>query len=155
SGEKLKQTTRGVGASVNVGVERSQVTSFQVTKVYENNATLVMKVEAIRVTNPNGKAPPKELKWEELLAGHTCTFTLNGLRDVAQLDGYEDMLKKAAKGDEAVLTYLRAMRSEDRTKDWLRGIFAFSPEKAVTKGESWTRKTFVPQWTVGLGDAKA
>lgn len=116
------------------------LTSITVKEKNVRGAVLMVAIESVKSKSTgagNGKALDDALA--EKMKGLTFTLTVTPQGRITRLEGYEAFVKKLAEGKVDVEKSLRVLISEESLRDGWDEIFAFLPERAVSRGDKWKR----------------
>lgn len=148
--EKTSQNLEFMGKTVK---QESTVTTrsrFTVKHKTAKETVLTIKIEDItsRSTAPaGGKDLDKDVAGK--MKGAVFTVTLNPAYKIVKLEGFEELIKKIADGDEEVEKLVRARMTEETLKRSLEEPYQFLPHKPVAKGDTWKQNAVVPLGAFG------
>jgi uncharacterized protein DUF6263 len=136
------QQTMTVGGQTNKqDFEHKLEAIFSVTKVNpDGSVELRMQLEKIKASNRGNPGSPAASSQVRALEDAVITLTLNAKREVTKFEGYEDLLKRVTNDDATSAKAIREIVKEETLKQQAAEAFAFLPEKAVNKGDTWNRK---------------
>jgi hypothetical protein len=122
------------------------VSLFEVKKAEADSYTLEQTVESVQLKSdkpddPNNAIPSR---FAAQIKGSKFQITLSPSGTIKSLEGYDDFIRKLSGGREADDKALRAEYSEEGIRSELNSIFVPFPEKAVSKGDTWSRKVVLP-----------
>jgi hypothetical protein len=144
---KSKETIGIAGQTVNAENKTTMITSFEVKKVTSDDLVTVMKVENVKVETD---APGGQLaKITEKLKGGTFTITMTQEGKIKKFEGYNEWAKGIVGDDEDETKLLKMFVSEDLLMNAVAQAFGFIPDKAVKKGDTWTREHKYPMGAFG------
>jgi len=150
----LKQNMEVSKRKINQVVEQTAVLAFTVKKVNsDGSVVLEQKIQGMRFKSGVGDVAPDD-RFGEKLQGSTLIVTLNAKREVTEIAGYEELVKKLS-GDDAVQPnpaqrkLVEEVLSKEMLKKTASEIFTLSPGKAVAKGEKWDKVLGVPLGPLG------
>jgi len=147
----MKQNVAVVGQVIKEEQKTTTVTSYQIEKASTAGTVVKMKIEAVDVKSDS----PINLyaKIMEKTKGAVFTFTLTPDGKVKKLEGFAEFAKKLDTGDEDTNKMLKLFITEETYVQGIEQAFGFVPDKAVKKGDSWTRESKVP--FSGMGEFKS
>ena len=147
----MKQSVAVLNQVIKEEQKTTTVTSYQIEKVGTEGITVKMKIEGMDVKSDS----PIGLyaKIMEKTKGASFTFTLTPEGKVTKLEGFDEFLKKLDTGDEDTNKMLKLFITEDMYMQSIEQAFGFVPNKAVKKGDSWTRENKIP--FSGMGEFKS
>jgi hypothetical protein len=140
----LKQTLKFMGRAVKQDLTFTRVYRFTVLKKDDDGTVLGQKIEAVRINSATG-ASTTDAKLLKEMEGASFKLMLDKQMRVTRFEGYDDLIKKMMKNEE-VGKMIRALVPEETFSKPAEALFAFVPDKAVDKGDQWTR-----QWVRPLG----
>jgi hypothetical protein len=142
-----KQTMEFAGMKQESDSESTTVTRFKVLKVDKDATVIEQKIESMK--NKTSGGLPGADKIMDSLKGQTFKLTLNAKGEVTKLEGYDEFMKKLGSDNDATAKLLKSFMSEDTLKASAAESFAFLPDKAVNKGDTWKRTQAVPLGPLG------
>jgi hypothetical protein len=128
------------------------IISYTVKKATSASTILVMKFEDVEVRTESGVGGAFD-KIMEKMKGATFTITLTPDGKITKFEGFQDLVKQLAAADENTAKLIRAIVNEAMVTSAVEQAFGFLPDKAVKKGETWTREGTLPLGP--LGDFKS
>lgn len=83
------------------------------------------------------------------LVGTEFTLTINPKMEVTKIEGRDEFLKKLGQASPMMEPLLKTILGEEALKQMADPAFAAIPEKAVKKGETWTKKSKMNMGPIG------
>ena len=118
------------------------VHAFTVKKVSKDGAVLEQKIESAQVKHSSDSKETDALA--DALKGAAFTLTLDSTGTITKYDGYEQLVAKFGKSNEAGAKIFKSAVPEESLTEPLTQLFSFGPPKPVKAGESWTRELSLP-----------
>lgn len=133
------------GKEIIQDIEYTMVMSYKVLDTTpEGGTVLENKVDSMKFKNAS--VAGSAIVADEKLQGATFKITLNPKREVTNLDGYEEFLKKMAGDDSNMLKTLQAVLPKEALIKSAREAFGFLPDKPE---KTWTREFITPMGPLG------
>jgi hypothetical protein len=142
-----KQTMTVLGMKQESDSENSTVTRYKVLKVDKDATVIEQKIESVK--NKTSGGLPGADKIMDSMKGQTFKLTLNAKGEVTKLEGYDEFIKKLGSDNDATAKLIKSFMSEEALKASAAESFAFLPDKAVNKGDTWKRSQAVPLGPLG------
>jgi len=144
------------GMDLTMPMKVTQVQRFKVLSAGDGKLTVEMTLQDMQmeVGGPLAAAAGGLGSIGEKVKGATITVTLDKNMEVGKIEGYEKFLDKLAAGDDNTRTMMKGMFSEAAVGQMVTQVFAFTPDKPVKPGDTWTRTDKVPTGGFGEGTVK-
>jgi hypothetical protein len=144
-----KYTVTAQGLAVNQDSEEklTTLTSYKVQKVTGDSIVLVMTIEDVETKGGGGLTGTGKIM--EKVKGAVFTVTITPGGKVTKFEGFESLAKQLGDGDEDVAKMLKAIITEEMFRQPLENSFGFMPDKAVKKGDTWTKDSVYPLGPLG------
>jgi hypothetical protein len=130
----------------------------------DGNWTIQQKIEAVKMdidiggnkvaydsTKDTGTANPLA-DFFKALVGSEFTLTVSPDGKVTKVEGRDEFLKKLVTANQQMEPMLKQILSDDALKQMAEPAFAVVPNKAVKKGDSWTRESKLNMGPIGSYD---
>ncbi|MBM4073536.1 MAG: hypothetical protein FJ271_32135 [Planctomycetes bacterium] len=118
---------------------------FTVKQKTAKETVLTIKIEDIATRSTaaeGGKDLDKDVAGK--MKGAVFIVTLDPSYKITKLEGFEELIKKIAGGNEEIEKLVRARMTEETLKKSLEEPYQFLPGKPVAKGDSWKQNAVVP-----------
>src|SRR5205814_7444245 len=115
------------------------LTSYTVQKVTPDTVVLAMNIEDVDVKAEGAPAGGLE-QFATKTKGAKLTITITPEGKMKKVEGIEAFLGKLVEDDEAAKLMKEFINEETFTKG-IENSYGFIPDKAVKKGDAWTRET--------------
>lgn len=148
--EKTSQTVETKGKAVKQETSVTTISRFTVKEKTAKETVLTIKIEDIKSRSSvpgGGKDLDKEVAGK--MKGAVFTVTLNATHKIVKLQGFDELIKKIADGNEEIEKLVRARMSEDHLKKSLEEPYQFLPPRPVSKGDTWKQDAVVPLGAFG------
>jgi hypothetical protein len=146
--DNTKQSVDILGMKHDTDSESVTVTRFKVLKADKDETVIERRIESIKNKSVSG-LPGAVDKIMDAMKGQTFKMTLNAKGEVTKLEGYEEFMKKLGTDNDATTKLLKSFMSEETLKESAAEIFAFLPDKPVSKGDTWKRSKSVSLGPLG------
>jgi hypothetical protein len=143
-----KMTMGVMGQEFKINSKTTKVTSYTVKRVAGAVTTMEMKIESVEAKTDNAQFGGGMDKMQEKFQGATFTFTLQNGK-VSKLEGFDEFVKKLVGDDDGVGKIAKMFLTEDTIKSDVEGLFDTLPNRAVNKGDKWTRDQSVSMGPMG------
>jgi hypothetical protein len=138
----LDQAGKPEGKEVRQDIEYTVIMSYKVLdKTQDGNVVLETQVESMKFKKANGPLVP-----DEKVQGATFTISLNAKREVTDLKGYEEFIKKLASEDPTAAKTLPMIITKQALMQSAKEAFGFLPDKPA---KTWTRDIESPLGPLG------
>jgi Family of unknown function (DUF6263) len=139
----VKQVVEAGGMKQPLDALNTTVYSIKVVKVAPGQTVLEQKIESMKVKG----GTPDQAKVSEKMVGSVFTITLNDKGLVTKVEGFDELIKKLAEGDEGIAKQLKTVLTDDTMKAGIEQAFGFIPGKPVNNGDTWKRQM---RWSMGV-----
>jgi len=127
----------------------TSLTSYTIKKVAADSIVMEMKKEEVAARTDNPLLSGMMKKIMDKAKGATFTVTINPAGKVTKFEGYEAFAKDRAKGDDEVAKNIPEFLPEEGFRMEAEEAFSILPDKAVKKGDTWTRSAVYPFSSLG------
>jgi len=142
-----KQVVVVIGQTQKVEQKTTVITSYEIQKVTSENIVVKMKIESADVRSDGGIGVYEKIM--EKSKGTIFTITMTPKGEVKKFEGFEEFAKNVGGADEDVNKMLKELITPEMFIQGFEQAFAFVPDKAVKKGDTWTRGSKVPFGGIG------
>lgn len=126
------------------------VSKFAVKKANPDGSAVVERTIVSQKSESSMQAPGMDLEaMAKKFEGASFTITLNPKMEVVKLEGYEDFMKRIAGEDEQAAMFVKMSMNEETIKRSLDQLFAVTPDKSVSVGDTWKRNATIPMGPLG------
>jgi len=142
-----KQTMTVMGQQIKMDLKSTTIRSYNIKKVTPENIVMVMKIEDVKVTG-GGEFGGPAVQMAEKTKGATMTVTMTPGGKVKKLEGFEEFVKNLV-GDDEVAKAMKELLNEETIITSVEQSFAFLPDRAVKKDDTWTGNAKVSLGPIG------
>ncbi len=145
----VKQTTTVMNKVQEKHEIQYTLVSFFVEKVTPEHVVLVQTIEELKNELLKGDPQPEDEEVLKKMKGSKFTITLNTSGQITRFEGYDALVNKLSDGDDNIARAFRAILPKEALQKIAEGSFAWSPTKAVKKGDTWQRISQIPLGPLG------
>jgi hypothetical protein len=150
-----KQNVTILGMDQKSNTKTTTIRSIAVNKVTPDSVEITMRIDDVKVESEGGLGGDLD-KLMEKTKGASLTITMTPEGKVKKVDGFDAFFKQVIAGigaQDEISQLLKEMIKEETFTKGVEHSFALVPEKAVKKGDTWTRQMTFPLGP--LGDLKS
>lgn len=117
----------------------TKVFTFKVVETGPRGAVLEQRLESVKI-GPKGGSFLQGAALAESLRAKVLTFTLNRRGEITKVGGFDDLLRKVCKEQEAEPVELEALLTEEGLRQEVQLAFLLGPAEPARAGDTWKRQ---------------